>query len=92
VEAKNIVIMRAVSRQIEGQYNDVDVEGEGEAAVYQNGEEIKARWQKDPANKFSKLYFYDEKGEEIKFVSGQIWIEIIEPGKSVEYKISQDID
>lgn len=85
VEAKNVAVMRAQSRQIEGDYNDVDVEGEGEAIVYGNGEEVKGKWSKDPANKLSKLYFYNEKGEEIKFVPGPIWIEIIEPGKSVEY-------
>lgn len=85
VETKNVIVMRSQSRQIEGDYNDVDVEGEGEAVIYRNGEEIKGRWQKDPAKKSSKLYFYDKSGQEIKFVPGPIWIEIIEPEKSVEY-------
>lgn len=85
VEAKNIAVMRSQSRQVEGDYNDVDVEGEGEAAVYRNSEEIKGIWRKDPAKKSSKLYFYDKSGQEIKFVPGPIWIEIIESEKSVEY-------
>jgi hypothetical protein len=83
VAAKNVVIMRAASRQIEGQYNDVDVEGGGESAVYQNGEEISGTWKKEAANQTSKLYFYDSAGREIKFVPGQIWVEIVQPNQTV---------
>jgi hypothetical protein len=81
VEAKVVIIMRANSHQLEGQYNDVDVEGSGDLAVYQNGEEIKGTWKKDASDMESKLYFLGEDGQEIKFVPGQIWVEIIEPGK-----------
>lgn len=83
VEAKNIVVMRAKSRELEGQYNDVDVEGEGKITVFQNGEAIEGAWEKDKKNQKSKLYFFDSSGQEIKFIPGQIWIEIIEPDKSV---------
>jgi hypothetical protein len=81
IEAGNIVVMFAKSRPLEGQYNDVDVEGEGEIILYQNSEEIKGKWKKDRNNLKSKLYFFDESGQEVKFVPGQIWVEIIEPGK-----------
>ena len=87
IKAKNIVVMYAASRQIEGQYNDVDVEGEGKAFVYNNGEEISGRWKKDKNNKNSKLYFYDDNGGEIKFVPGQIWVEIVEPNQKVDWKL-----
>ncbi len=86
VTAKNIVVMRAASRQIEGQYNDVDIEGEGKAAVYRNGEEIIATWRKDAKDQTSKLYFYDGGGQEIKFVPGQIWIEVVEPSQTVSWR------
>ncbi len=85
VEVKNIVIMRAKSRQIEGDYNDVDIEGQGEAVVYRLGEEIKGTWRKDKNNPASKLYFLDKNGKEIKFASGNIWIEIVEPTQEVRY-------
>ncbi len=81
VKSSVIVVMRAQSRELEGQYNDVAVEGSGDLEVYQNGEEIKGTWKKDKANPASKLYFLDSNGQEIKFVPGQIWVEIIEPGK-----------
>jgi hypothetical protein len=86
VEVKNVVVMRALSRQIEGQYNDVDIEGEGDLEVYQSGKIIKGKWKKDKADKKSKLYFLNEQGEEIKFVPGKIWVEIVEPHQMVKYE------
>jgi len=85
VEAKNIVIMRAGSRQIYDQYNDVDVEGSGDCQVYQNGQVINGTWQKSKADPASKLYFLDQAGQEIPFIPGQIWVEIIEPEKKVNW-------
>ena len=87
IKAKNVIVMRAASRQIEGQYNDVDVEGEGKAVIYNNGEEISGRWKKDKNNKNSKLYFYDDNGEEIKFVPGQIWLEIVQLDQGVSWEL-----
>lgn len=87
IAVKNVAIMFASSRQIEGQYNDVDIEGEGKAIIYQNGREIKGTWQKDKNNLKSKLYFYDESGKEIKFVAGKIWIQVVEPGQIVEWDV-----
>ena len=85
--AKNIVIMFAASRQIEGQYNDMDIEGEGDAIVYQNGWEIKGKWKKDKSDMRSKLYFYNEAGEEIKFVPGKIWIQVVQTNQKVEWNV-----
>lgn len=89
IEAKNIIVMRAFSRQLEKDYNDVDVEGEGRAVIYRNGDEIKGSWQKAKDNQTSKLYFFDEKGKEIEFVPGQIWIEIVEPYQRVVWSTEQ---
>jgi len=90
VEVSNVVIMRAASRMIEPpDYNDVDVEGTGEAIIYRNGEEIRGAWKKEGSYTKSKLYFFDSKGEEIKFVPGKIWIEIVEPNQEVKWEIGQ---
>jgi hypothetical protein len=86
IAAKNVVVMRATSVQIEGQYNHVQVEGEGPATVYQNGAVIDATWKKDASSPTSKLFFYDKSNQEIKFVPGQIWIEIAEPAQSVTWQ------
>jgi len=89
ITAKNVVIMYAASRQIEGQYNDLDIEGEGKAIVYQNGWEIEGKWKKDKSDMKSKLYFYNETGDEIKFVAGKIWIQVVEPGQEVKWKAEE---
>src|SRR3989338_3210572 len=86
IEAKNVAIMIAQSRQIEGQYNDVNVEGSGKAQIYRNGEEILGTWKKSAASQTSKLYFYDSAGNEVKFVPGQIWVEIVQPNQTIIYK------
>jgi uncharacterized protein with PQ loop repeat len=88
VEVSNVVIMKAGDRMIEPpNYNDVDVEGTGEAIVYRNGEEIIGTWKKEGSYKPTKLYFLDQKGKEIKFVPGKIWIEIVEPNTEIKWEI-----
>lgn len=89
VETKNVIVMRASSRQIEGQYNEVEIEGRGEAVVYRNGEEIQGIWEKDKNDPKSKLHFYlDEGRQEILFVPGSIWVQIVEPSQVVEWKLN----
>ena len=85
VAAKNVAIMFATSRQIEGQYNDMDIEGEGKAIVYHNGEEVKGKWSKDKGSLSSKLYFYDDAGQEIEFVPGQTWIQVVQTNQEVDW-------
>ncbi len=81
IYAKVVVIMEADSRQIEGQYNEVDIVGSGDAQVFQGGVRIDGRWEK----KFydSKLYFFNNKNKEIEFLSGQVWLQIIEPERNI---------
>ena len=87
-EASVIVVMRTDSRMIEPpDYNEVDVEGEGEAIVYQNGEETKGFWKKEGTYSKSKLTFLDSKGKEIEFAPGKIWIEIVEPSTEVKWEV-----
>ena len=90
---KNIVVMMAKSEQIEGQYNNVelgdpwyDETDSGEAFFYMNGKESRGAWKKDKSDINSKLFFYDENGEEVKFVPGQIWVEVLEPGQALKWR------
>lgn len=79
VEVKNVVIMRAQSEWLADQYNDVQVEGEGQAEYYINGQVSQGLWKKDKKDPKSKLFFYDQSGQEIEFVPGLIWVEITDP-------------
>jgi len=86
VEAKNIVVMRVKNLPLEGQYNDIKIEGSGQAEYYINGERTDGKWSKDAKDKKSKLFFYDNNGQEIKFALGQIWVEIVDFSQSVNWE------
>lgn len=85
ITAANVIVMKAASRVIESQYNKVDVEGEGEAIVYRNGEVISGVWRKPKKPRSSRLEFFKASGEPIKFMLGSVWIEIIEPEREVTW-------
>lgn len=91
---KNVVVMIAQSNQlVDGeQYNNVqigdpwfDESDSGKAFFFMNGQKMEGTWKKDKSKAESKLYFYDGSGAEIKFVPGQIWLEILEPGQTLQW-------
>lgn len=76
-----------------GRYNNMelgdpwfDVESSGDAYFYMNGQEIKGKWKKDKSKIDSKLVFLDDQEQAIKFVPGQIWVDILEPGQGLRWK------
>lgn len=77
---------------ISGRYNNVEIgdpwydhSDSGDAYYYFNGKETKGSWKKDRSKLNSKLFFLDEQGQEIKFVPGQIWVDILEPGQALRW-------
>ncbi|HJX45683.1 MAG TPA: DUF3048 domain-containing protein [Patescibacteria group bacterium] len=57
--------------------------GTGNALVFQNGEVIKATWEKKSVG--ARTRFFDEKGKEISFVRGMIFIEEVPTGNTIKY-------
>ena len=96
VAPKNVVVIRAVSRQIEGQYNDVDIEGEGEMFAYMEGREFGGKWVKEKGDcvigdelvcvNDKPMRFIKANGQELEFVPGQIWVEVLEPGQVLRWE------
>lgn len=74
VVSANVVIMETKWTPIDRDYIRVTTVGSGKAIVYQNGHAVIGQWKKE--NDKSKLLFLDDKGKEIKFVPGPIWVEI----------------
>lgn len=87
IKAKNIVLMRASSRQIEGQYNEVTIYGEGEGKVYHNGQEKNITWKKESFKDTLRFYGADD-GQEILLVPGQTFIQVIEPGQNLKWELN----
>ena len=77
VSASVVVVMETTSTFTNKDYLSVVTTGQGNAVVYQNGIQINGKWSKNPSTLDSKLFFYDNDGEEIEFVPGKIWVEII---------------
>ncbi|KKP97318.1 MAG: hypothetical protein US25_C0056G0003 [Candidatus Moranbacteria bacterium GW2011_GWE1_36_7] len=91
VAPKNVVVLIADAAPIKvgEQYVNVqigdpwfDEADSGSAFFYMNGQQYKGSWKKDKRSIESKLMFLDEQGQEIKFVPGQIWVDIIDPGQA----------
>lgn len=69
-------------------YDDSD---SGEAFYYFNGKEVRGKWKKDKTRMDSKMLFLDQNGNEIKFVPGQIWVEVLEPGRALKWITDETI-
>lgn len=77
VAASVVILMKTKIIFWRDQYMRVDVQGQGDAQVYQGGVVINGKWKKDASDTSSKLTFVDQNGQEIKFLPGKIWVEIV---------------
>lgn len=85
LSTKNLVILFArergpVDRNFHMFYKTI---GAGDALIFQNGGVIEASWEKDSA--MERTMFTDEDGDEVSFVEGTIWIEVVPYGNDVDY-------
>lgn len=83
--AKNVVVLFAkergpVDRNLHMFYTTT---GTGDALIFQNGQAIEGTWSKK--SRTARTKFLDAKGQEIAFVGGTIWIEVVPNGNEVSY-------
>lgn len=88
LKTKNIaVLFMRESSANDGYPNNVhllyDNIGDGDALVFQEGKVIEGEWQKD--SRLDRTKIFDSSGEEVEFVPGQIWLEILPLGTEVSY-------
>lgn len=57
--------------------------GSGKALIFQDGKAIVGTWKKP--KRTSRTQFFDEKGKEVSFVRGPIWIEVVATNTKVTY-------
>jgi len=73
VETSIVILMHTTSKVLSIDYINVNTVGEGEAEFYQNGIKTSGTWK----NNNNDLRFYDNNGEEMKFVSGKMWMHFV---------------
>lgn len=87
LDAKNIVVVFAKESPANDGYDGGHIlyglAGEGDALVFQNGNAIKATWQKEDAD--TRMKWYDENDKEISIVGGKVFVEILPIGNKVTY-------
>lgn len=86
--AKNLVVQFAKeSRANDGYEGNAHLlygtTGKGQALIFKDGQAIKGTWSK--AKRLSRTVFFDDKGKEIKFNPGRIWISVLPLGNEVDY-------
>lgn len=86
ISAKNIVIQYAKeTRSVdEHLHNLYDVIGSGKGVLFQNGTKMDITWSK--LSRTSRTIFKDTNGNEVNFVPGIIWVEILPIGSVINYE------
>lgn len=85
VHTDNVAILVTNMRHDYEQYNKVDVAGSGDLYLAQNGVIVKGRWTKAQTPLESKIFFYDENGDEIPLVAGKLWVQYVDKNTSVKW-------
>lgn len=87
MNAKNLVIQLQTERQANDGYPDghllYTTTGSGNALIFTDGKVISGKWLKK--DRESRTKFVDNKGVEIEFNRGLIWIETVPVGNDIEY-------
>lgn len=78
VKVTNIIVQHAPHHAVEQvSYIIVEFEGSGVAEFFIDGTYIKGTWKKPVEGKPTK--FYDNKGQEVKLLPGNTWIQVVHP-------------
>ncbi|MDD4995934.1 MAG: DUF3048 domain-containing protein [Patescibacteria group bacterium] len=84
VKTSNLIIQKTEIRILdEVGRRFIKTVGEGEALIFQNGYLIKGIWRKAGAGQ--QTIFYNLQNQEIKFLPGNIWVEIISNNHQIVY-------
>jgi hypothetical protein len=83
-EVSVVIVLKTNSRQLNVDYNDVDVSGFGDALIFQNGLLIKAKWERGEAVD-SRLRFVNEDGQDVPLTAGKMWISYVDYGTSIQW-------
>lgn len=85
VQAKNIIIQRAVHRVVDSEgRREIDLVGSGKGIYITKGRYAPVIWEKPDRRSPTRFYF--ENGEEVKLNPGKTWIQIVPTGSEISLK------
>jgi len=87
LSAKNVIVQFQTERTANDGYPDghllYGTTGSGNALIFMDGKVVKGKWIKK--DRTSRTQYVDERGKEVQFNRGLIWIETVPVGNVVEY-------
>ena len=85
IQVKNVLIQFVKERgPVDKEFHmNYDVVGKGEFVLFNNGTVTNGAWKKEGIT--SRTLFFDDKGKEISFVRGMIWVEAVPSGSKIKY-------
>lgn len=84
IRTQNLIIQKTkISILDEVGHRFIQTTGEGEALIFQNGYLIQGTWRK--AGIGQQTVFYNLQNQEIKFLPGNIWVEVVSEGHQLVY-------
>lgn len=84
VQTENLIIQKTkIDILDEIGRRSIETIGSGQALIFQRGLLIRGKWERMSAN--SRTKFYNSEGQEIEFLPGAIWIEIVSDSHRVLY-------
>jgi len=85
IEASNVIVLLTKEKGPidEKKHMLYETTGTGDALIFRNGEVIKGTWMKK--NREAELTFSDERGKEVLFTRGMIWISTVDTSTEVTY-------
>jgi len=84
IGVKNLVVLKTeISVLDDIGHRFIKTQGEGTALIFQKGVLIQGVWKK--TEKEQRTIFYFKNGEEIKFLPGSVWVEIVSENHEVIY-------
>ena len=86
LSTKNIIVEFAKeSRSIDIHgHNLYELVGSGKGILFQNGTKEEITWSK--VNRLSRTIYKDSKGNEVNFVPGKVWVEVLPVGNKISYE------
>lgn len=85
LSTRNVVIMFVDEEDIvdEEGHTYIETVDSGDALFFMNGGVTEGSWKKK--DRTSSIVFSDEKGKEIEFVRGEVWVEAVPQGNDIDY-------